>query len=144
MLLQELYDKYAVHIPVHSHEMFLADLRSLLNTQVYTAANLLNVMYEADPVTMSHLTTDLRMCSPALASSSAEVVALNSRLSCIGLLGVVNGLFPESQIRIVPMLDNNNNIPADGKVFSVPLIGFNIAVKKDTDKVVLGKAHGKE
>lgn len=144
MLLQELFDKYAQHLPEHLREGFNSDLRSLINTQVYTAANLLNVMYEADPVTMSSLTTTLRMCSPSLATSSAEVVAVGSKLTYIGLLGVVNGLFPESQIRIIPMLDNNNNIPASGKVYSIPLLGFNIAVKKDTDNVVLGKANGKE
>lgn len=144
MLLQEIFDKYATHLPEHLRDAFKADLRSTVNTQTYTAANLLNVMYEADPVTMSALTTDLRMCSPALAQSSAEVIALSGKLSYIGLLGVINGLFPESQVRIIPILDSNNNIPAAGKVYSLPLVGYTIAVKKDTDNVVLGKANGKE
>lgn len=93
---------YAQYLPENLREAFLKDVSSVGDDVVIEAANRLNRMLEADPVTVNHFLVTLIQCGPQLGATDAVIMQLGTDRYAAGLLSIINGLF-DSKLQIRPV-----------------------------------------
>lgn len=116
-------EDYAQHLPESMREAYLKEVASINDDFVIEAANRINRMMEADPVTVNHFLVTLLQCGPALGSTDAVIMQLGPDRYAAGLLSIINGLF-KSNYRLMPIFGKTG-------VGQLPCVGVHVQKPKE-------------